>query len=58
LHTNILEGNVRCRVEELKMSDGIAVEAEQEGFEQNWQVKFAKLNPAVRAFQTLTVRKW
>jgi hypothetical protein len=38
--------------------DGIAVEAEQVGYEQNWQAQFAELNPVVRAFQTLTVRKW
>ena len=38
--------------------DRFAVEAEQEAYEQHWDAPPIELNPAVNAFQTLTVRKW
>ena len=38
--------------------DGVAVEAEQDGYNRHWQAPIAELNPAVHAFQALTIRKW
>ena len=35
-----------------------AVEAEQEGYERYWDAPPAELNPVVRAFQDVTIRKW
>ncbi len=42
----------------LLREDGFAVEAEQEGYEDNFRAPVAELNPAVTMFQDLTVRKW
>ncbi|MCB9785080.1 MAG: aromatic ring-hydroxylating dioxygenase subunit alpha [Deltaproteobacteria bacterium] len=38
--------------------DGDAVAAEQLGWERHWDAPVAELNPAVKAFQELTIRKW
>jgi phenylpropionate dioxygenase-like ring-hydroxylating dioxygenase large terminal subunit len=38
--------------------DGWAVEAEQEGYESNYDAPLAELSPAVNLFQQLTIRKW
>ena len=38
--------------------DRFAVEAEQSGYDRHWDAPPIELNPAVRAFQTVTVRKW
>ena len=38
--------------------DRFAVEAEQRGYERHWDAPPVELNPAVRAFQEVTVRKW
>ncbi|MAQ14718.1 MAG: ring-hydroxylating oxygenase subunit alpha [Sandaracinus sp.] len=38
--------------------DRVAVEAEQEGYEMHWDAPLAELNPVVKAFQDLTIRKW
>ena len=48
----------RWLIEPLLSQDGTAVEAEQEGYERHWDAQLAELNPVVRAFQSLTVRKW
>ena len=48
----------RWLIKPLLRQDGQAVEAEQEGYERHWDAQLAELNPVVRAFQTLTVRKW
>lgn len=45
-------------VKPLLAEDGFAVEAEQEGWEAHWDAPLAELNPAVRAFQEVTVRRW
>ena len=45
-------------VKPLLSEDGFAVEAEQEGYEQYFDAPLAELNPAVKAFQELTIRKW
>jgi phenylpropionate dioxygenase-like ring-hydroxylating dioxygenase large terminal subunit len=38
--------------------DRTAVEAEQSAYALHWTAPIAELNPAVRAFQEVTVRKW
>ncbi|MEM7676448.1 MAG: aromatic ring-hydroxylating dioxygenase subunit alpha, partial [Myxococcota bacterium] len=38
--------------------DGVAVEAEQQGYDEHYEAPIAELSPAVHAFQALTIRKW
>jgi hypothetical protein len=38
--------------------DGFAVEQEQDGYNRHWNAPLAELNPVVKAFQELTIRKW
>lgn len=38
--------------------DGVAVEAEQRGYEEHHDAPIAEMNPAVLLFQQLTIRKW
>ena len=38
--------------------DGVAVEAEQIGYNEHWTAPIAELNPAVHEFQAVTIRKW
>lgn len=38
--------------------DRFAVEAEQAGYDRHWDAPPVELNPAVKEFQTVTVRKW
>ncbi len=45
-------------VKPLLREDGVAVEAEQEGYNLYFDAPLAELNPAVKAFQDLTIRKW
>ncbi len=45
-------------IKPLLRQDGFAVEAEQEGYESNFNAPLAELNPAVNLFQQLTIRKW
>lgn len=45
-------------VKPLLGQDGFAVEEEQRAYDRHFDVAMADLNPAVRAFQNLTVRKW
>lgn len=45
-------------IKPLLSQDGMAVEAEQDGYETHWNAQFAELNPVIRAFQEVTVRKW
>ena len=52
---NLTKGSV---IKPLLSQDGVAVEAEQEGYERHWDDQFAELNPVVRAFQEVTARKW
>ena len=42
----------------LLKQDQVAVEAEQEAFEKHWNAPPVELNPAVRAFQKVTIDKW
>jgi phenylpropionate dioxygenase-like ring-hydroxylating dioxygenase large terminal subunit len=45
-------------VKPLLEQDGFAVEEEQRGFERHFDAPMMELNPAVNAFQNLTIRKW
>jgi hypothetical protein len=45
-------------VRPLLSEDGMAVEAEQHGWERHYHHPIPELNPAVREFQELTIRKW
>ena len=40
------------------LEDGIALEAEQEGYDEFWDAPPIELNPAVPLFQQLTAKKW
>jgi phenylpropionate dioxygenase-like ring-hydroxylating dioxygenase large terminal subunit len=42
----------------LLREDGVACEAEQDGYERHFDAPIAEFNPAVNAFQDLTIRKW
>jgi nitrite reductase/ring-hydroxylating ferredoxin subunit len=48
----------RLLVRPLLDEDGVAVEAEQAGYEAHFDRPVPDLNPVVHAFQELTVRKW
>ena len=48
----------RWLVKPLLDEDGVAVEAEQAGYEAHFDRPVPDLNPVVHAFQELTVRKW
>ena len=48
----------RLLVKPLLSEDGVAVEAEQTGWERHWNAPIVEINPAVNAFQALTVTKW
>ncbi len=45
-------------VKPLLGEDRAAVEAEQEGYEMHWDSPLAEINPVVKQFQELTIRKW
>ena len=45
-------------VRPLLAEDKLAVELEQEGYDTHFDKPIAELNPAVREFQDLTIRKW
>lgn len=40
------------------MQDGVALEAEQQGYDQHWDAPPIELNPVVPLFQQLTAQKW
>ena len=58
LMTPLLRVANKVMVEPLLGQDRWALEEEQAGYEQFWYEPTPDLNPAVRAFQELTVRKW
>jgi 4beta-methylsterol monooxygenase len=45
-------------VRSLLEQDGVALEAEQAGYEAHWAAPLVELNPAVSALHRLTIRKW
>ena len=54
----VLKISNRLLIGPLMGQDQEAVEAEQIGYERHWSAPPVELNPAVRAFQEVTVRKW
>ena len=48
----------RISIGPLLDQDGVVVEAEQEAYDVHWDAPPVELNPVVKAFQELTVRKW
>ncbi|MCA9620499.1 MAG: hypothetical protein KC731_15865, partial [Myxococcales bacterium] len=48
----------KVQIGPLLQEDVVACEAEQAGYEAHWDEPIAELNPAVHAFQNLTIRKW
>ena len=54
----LLHASNSLLVRPLLEQDGVAVEEEQRGYDQFFDSPAMELNPAVNAFQTLTVRKW
>ncbi len=54
----ILKISNKLMIGPLLDEDGMAVEAEQEGWEAHFDQPIAELSPAVHHFQTLTIRKW
>ena len=54
----LLKAANRLHIRPLLSEDGIAVEAEQVGWERHWDEPPVEMSPAVNAFQALTVRKW
>jgi len=48
----------KLHIAPLLKQDGWAVEAEQKGYEEHFEAPIVELNPAVHAFQELTIRKW
>ncbi len=56
--TAVMKLSNRWAIGPLLDQDRFAVEAEQRGYERHWDAPPVELNPAVRAFQEVTVRKW
>jgi phenylpropionate dioxygenase-like ring-hydroxylating dioxygenase large terminal subunit len=48
----------RMLIRPLLDQDGFAVQEEQKGYDQHFDAPLVELNPAVHAFQALTLRKW
>ena len=48
----------RLLIGPLLSQDGVAVEAEQEGYEARPDAPMIEVNPAIARFQDLTIRKW
>jgi len=45
-------------IQPLLAQDGVAVEAEQEGYDRHYAAPPVELNPMINQFQELTIRKW
>ena len=54
----LLKASNRLLIKPILSEDGVAVEAEQEGYERHWQAQTIEINPVVAAFQRLVVKKW
>jgi phenylpropionate dioxygenase-like ring-hydroxylating dioxygenase large terminal subunit len=57
LRTLLTAGNTLL-VRPLLEQDGFAVEEEQRAYERHYDAPMMELNPAIGAFQSLTIRKW
>ncbi len=58
LLTPFLKISNKLLIEPLLQQDGVAVQAEQLGYERHWDEPLVEINPAVNAFQALTVKMW
>jgi phenylpropionate dioxygenase-like ring-hydroxylating dioxygenase large terminal subunit len=58
LTQKVLNLSVPLLFKPLLAEDGIALEAEQEGYEENWDLPPIELNPVVPLLQKLTAQKW
>lgn len=58
LMTPLLAVASHTLVKPLLSEDGVAVQAEQEGWEAHWDETAAEINPCIRQFQNVTIRKW
>ncbi len=56
--TTVMKISNRMLIGPLLSQDGVAVEAEQQGYERHWDAPPFEFNPVVKAFQDVTVRKW
>ena len=54
----LLKGGNALLVKPLLEQDGFAVEEEQRGYDRHFDAPMMELNPAIGAFQNLTIRKW
>jgi phenylpropionate dioxygenase-like ring-hydroxylating dioxygenase large terminal subunit len=57
LRPMLVAGNALL-VKPLLAEDGFAVEEEQRGYDRHFDAPMMELNPAINAFQNLTIRKW
>ncbi len=48
----------RLLIKPLLSEDGVAVEAEQEGYRSHFEAPMIEVNPVIGQFQALTIRKW
>jgi hypothetical protein len=58
LMTSLLRVANRVLIGPLLRQDGVAVEAEQEGYEAHPDAPMIEVNPVIAMFQNLTIRKW
>jgi hypothetical protein len=58
IHQVVMPIAKRILVRPLLEEDGVAVQAEQEGYNVHFDQPIAELNPAIQQFQQLTIRKW
>lgn len=58
LLTPFLKISNKLLIEPLLSQDGVVTQGEQLGYERYWDEPIVELNPAVNAFQALTVKKW
>jgi phenylpropionate dioxygenase-like ring-hydroxylating dioxygenase large terminal subunit len=54
----IIKAANQLHIKPLLVEDAVACEAEQAGWERHWDQPVAEVNPAVHAFQNLTIKKW
>lgn len=54
----VLNASVPLLFKPLLAEDGVALEAEQIGYESHWNAPPIELNPIVPLLQKLTVQKW
>ena len=55
---SLLKAGNTLLVRPLLEQDGFAVEEEQRAYDQHYDAPMMELNPAIGAFQSLTIRKW